>query len=150
MSWPLWARLWSPLADSSSFREAWQALGIEGDVDALQAGFIGTFHYGAPLPEVPLLLHHTLNLPGDSAREEWMRVMSWLNLKFGEVRLPPDHLAIACDVLAVVEQRGEALIREELVRRYLQPWCLIASKRLTATGSALLALPSRFAAELAG
>ena len=148
MSLLLWARLWSPVAPVEAVCEAWRELDLSGDPEDRQAEFLAGFHHGTPLPVVPLLLHHTLGLSGDSTREEWMRVLAWLDLGFGHIRLPPDHLAIACEVLAVAAGRGERLICEELAGRYLRPWTEIATERLDAAGSSLTELPLRFAEEL--
>jgi len=143
-----WARVWSPVVPAESVHAAWRELNLPGDAERVQPEFLSAFHFGAPAPQVPLLLHHTLNLPGDSTREDWMRVMAWLDLEFGDIRLPPDHLAVACEVLTVAQQRGEDVIVDELLRRYLRPWCTVAIERLTAAGSDLAAIPQRFAADL--
>ncbi len=144
-----WARVWSPVVPAEAVHAAWRELDLPGDAVAMQPEFVSAFHFGAPTPRVPLLLHHTLNLPGDSTREDWMRVMAWLDLEFGDIRLPPDHLAVACEVLTVALRRGEDVIVDELLRRYLQPWCSVAIERLTTAGDALAAIPRRFAADLA-
>ncbi len=148
MSLLLWGRLWSPVVPVKEVCESWRALGLPGNPEALQAEFLSSFHYGTPLPTVSLLLHHTLNLSGDHTREEWMRVLAWLDLEFGEIRLPPDHLAIACEALAVALQRGERVVCEELGNRYLRPWAGEAVRRLEAAGSNLTELPRRFAETL--
>jgi len=144
-----WARVWSPVVPVEETCTAWRALGLPGDAEALHAEFLATFHYGAPLPVVPLLLHHTLNMPGDGAREDWMRALSWLELQYGDKRLPPDHLAVACEIVAVAQARGENVLVDELRRRYLLPWCSAASERLAKAGSDLLAITECFAQDLA-
>jgi hypothetical protein len=143
-----WARVWSPVVPVALADAAWRDLELPGDPERVHSDFLSAFNYGAPAPLVPLILHHTLNLPGDSTREDWMRVIAWLDLKFGDIRLPPDHLAVACEVLAVAQQRDEEVIVAELLRRYIAPWCTIAAQKLTASGSALAAIPERFAADL--
>ena len=148
MSLLLWARLWSPVVPAAESRNAWRELNLSADCDALQAEFIRTFHHGAPAPKVSLLLHHSLNLTGDGTREDWMRAMAWLDLQYGDIRLPPDHLAVACEVLAVAEAREEAVLSAELTGRYLLPWCEVASERLRADASPLLELPRSFARAL--
>lgn len=150
MIWLDWARVWSPVVPVAETDAAWCALGLPGDPVALHAGFLATFHYGAPVPAVPLVLHHTLNRPGDSAREDWMRVLAWLDLEFSDIRLPPDHLAVACEVLAVAQARNESVIVRELLARYLRPWCEVARHRLAAAGSAFLPVVERFSAMLSG
>jgi len=148
MTMALWARVWSPVVPTPLAHDAWRALGLPGDPEGMQPEFMSAFHFGAPAPRVPLLLHHTLNLPGDSTREDWMRVMAWLDLGFGGVRLPPDHLAIACEVIAVALGRGERVIVEELLRRYLLPWSSMAIDRLTSANHPLAAVAERFATDL--
>jgi hypothetical protein len=149
VTWLDWARVWSPVVPVAETNAAWRTLGLPGDPAALHADFLATFHYGVPVPAVPLVLHHTLNRPGDSAREDWMRVLAWLDLAFGDVRLPPDHLAIACEVLAVAQARNERVILHELLERYVRPWCDVARHRLERTGSPLLPVVERFSAMLA-
>jgi TorA maturation chaperone TorD len=62
---------------------------------------------------------------------DWMRVMSHLALKPGDQVLPPDHLAICCEIFAQAVARGEDLIVQELRSRYLLPWCDAAAGRLS-------------------
>lgn len=143
-----WALLWSPVVPVETAHRAWRQLALPGEPETLHSEFLSAFHHATPLPAVPLVLHHTLNRPGDAVREEWMRVMAWLDLEFGETRLPPDHLAVACEVCAVAAAREERVIVRELVQRYLRPWCQVATERLDAAGSRLLPLPRRFECDL--
>jgi hypothetical protein len=143
-----WARVWSPVVPTEWVHAAWRELALPGDPARLEPEFLGAFHYGAPAPLAPLILHHTLNLPGDSTREDWMRVIAWLDLQYGDIRLPPDHLAVACEAVAVARERDENVIVDELLRRYILPWCSIATEKLIAAQSAMAALPQRFAADL--
>jgi hypothetical protein len=145
----LWSRIWSPLVPVEETCAAWRQLGLPGDPEAQQSAFLGAFHYGAPQPVAPLLLHHTLNMPGDGVREDWMRTFTWLGLRFREKRLPPDHLAIACEIVAVAAARGEDVLVGELRRRYLLPWCAKAGERLSRAGDhAMRNITECFAADL--
>lgn len=126
-----WARVWSPMVQVEWFQEAWQALRLPNDPDLRDMEFCSLFHVGVPAPRVSLLLHATLNQPGDVVRMDWMRVMSHLALKPGDQVLPPDHLAICCEIFAQAAARGEDLIVHELRARYLLPWCGAAARRLS-------------------
>lgn len=126
-----WARIWSPMVPVEWFQEAWQALRLPDDPDLRDMEFCSLFHVGVPAPRVSLLLHATLNQPGDVVRMDWMRVMSHLALKPGDQVLPPDHLAICCEIFAQAAARGEDLIVHELRARYLLPWCDAAARRLS-------------------
>jgi hypothetical protein len=116
--------------------------------DELDSVFWSTFHVGSPAPKVPLLLHAALNLDGAGAREDWMRAMSYLELRFDEVHLPPDQLGAACEVYACAIESEEPVLVEELRRRYLLPWCRFARKRLAEEESPLAFLPEQFEADL--
>jgi hypothetical protein len=124
--------------------DAWNILELPGNWSEQESEFISTFHQGVPAPQISLLLHHTLNIPGDRAREDWMRAMSWLKLEWTEARLPPDHLAIACEVLLVANDKSETLLVEELKNRYLLPWCNLASNLLASGQSPLNGVPEQF------
>ncbi|MEZ5553474.1 MAG: hypothetical protein R3E82_21515 [Pseudomonadales bacterium] len=148
MTLRLWARVWSPVIPTELTHDAWRKLALPGEPDVLEPAFNSAFHHGAPTPTVSLLLHHSLNLAGDGTREEWMRVMAWLGLQYGDVRLPPDHLAVACEVMSVAVERSEDLICSGLAERYLLPWCQVAVERLDTAGNGLVELPRRFAQAL--
>lgn len=143
-----WARLWSPTVPLDSVTQAWETLELPGLWEQQQSAFISTFQQGAPTPTVSLLLHHFLNIPGDRAREDWMRAISWLKLEWTEARLPPDHLAIGCEVLAVADQQGETVLVEELKNRYLLPWCDQAITLLSAKQNTFKQIPLRFKEDL--
>ena len=145
-----WARVWSPLTPPAWREEAWQALGLPGRFADCESEFLGTFVVGVPGPPVPLLLHATLGRDGGAVREDWMRVLAHLGLRFGERTLPPDHLGAACEALACAIEREEDVLVHELVERYLAPWCGVASAHLVAAGreGTVAQLPGLFAAEL--
>ena len=138
----LWARVWSPLATTEERVQAWQLLGLDGDGPGDE--FWSLFHNGAPSPQVPLLFHAALGIPGDSAREDWMRSLNYLGLEWKEKLLPPDHLAVACDVLAYAAQQGETVLVRELIERYLIRWSACASARLEDSATACAKLPEYF------
>lgn len=143
-----WARVWSPLAPEAWRDEAWQALALPGRRAEAEAEFIGTYVAGVPAPPVPLVLHAALGRAGDAVREDWMRVIAHLALRWGERSLPPDHLGVACDVLARAIERGEDVLVRELVDRYLDPWCEVARARLASRADPPARLPGLFAADL--
>jgi len=144
-----WSRIFSPLAPAAWREEAWQALALPGRFSTWESAFLDAFVLGLPAPEVPLLLHAALGLEGGRVREEWMRVIQHLELHWKEHILPPDHLAVACDVMVCAIEREEEVLIRELRRRYLDVWCERASQRLACGEAAIAQLPARFAADLA-
>lgn len=145
-----WSRVWSSLAPAAWREEAWQALGLPGRFADCESDFLAAFVVGVPAPEVPLLLHAALGRDGGAVREDWMRVIAHLGLRFGERTLPPDHLGAACEALAFAIEREETVLTQELVKRYLGPWCCVATERLARQTrlAPVAALPGRFAARL--
>jgi hypothetical protein len=143
-----WSRVWSPVTPEPLRREAWEALALPTRFDELDSLFWSTFHVGRPAPKVPLLLHAALQLEGARAREDWMRAMSYLELRFDELHLPPDQLGAACEVYACAIESEEPILIEELRRRYLLPWCRFARERLAEEESPLAFLPEQFEADL--
>lgn len=145
-----WARVWSPLAPADWRDEAWQALALPGRFSDCESEFLSTFVVGLPAPPVPLLLHAALGRDGGAVREDWMRVIAYLGLRFGERMLPPDHLGGACEAIAFAIEREERVLIRELVRRYVEPWCGVASERLAASrrDDVVARLPGLFAAQL--
>jgi hypothetical protein len=144
----LWARVWSPLAPDSWRQEAWAALGLPASWPTCESDFLRAFVAGWPAPEVPLLLHATLGRDGGAVREEWMRVIAHLDLHFGDRALPPDHMGAACEVLACAIERDETVLVRELLKRYFEPWCEAAIRRLSGRADDLARLPARFAEDL--
>ena len=143
-----WSRVWSPLAPRAWREEAWQALSLPGQFADCESDFLSAFVVGLPAPEVPLLLHAALGRDGGTAREDWMRVIQHLELRWNEQALPPDHLGAACDVLVCAITREESVLIHELRKRYLDPWCAVASERLAGNQSAIVRLPEAFATDL--
>ncbi len=143
-----WSRVWSPLAPAAWREEAWRALSLPGQFADCESTFLSAFVVGLPGPDVPLLLHAALGRNGGTVREDWMRVIQHLELRWNEQALPPDHLGVACDVLACAITREESVLVDELRKRYLDPWCVIASERLAGKDDAVVDLPEAFAADL--
>jgi hypothetical protein len=143
-----WSRIWSPVAPEPLRREAWEALELPGSFDELSAEFWSTFHIGSPTPRAPLLLHAALKLDGGHVREDWMRVMSHLQLRWDAFHLPPDQLGAACEIYACAIDGQEPVLIEELRRRYLLPWCRFARQQLAQDESPLGFLPEQFEADL--
>lgn len=139
-----WSRIWSPAVPHEVFVAAWRALVLPGDATLRDAVFCSTFHAGFPAPEVPLLLHAALNRPGDHVRMEILRAMAHLGVKAGPKMLPPDHLAIVCEVTACALKAGEAVMVAEFRDRYLVPWCAQAEACLAKGNGDLLKIVRRF------
>jgi hypothetical protein len=145
-----WSRIWSPLVSSAWRAEAWEALGLAGSFDEIEAEYWQIFHIGVPGPPVSLLLHAALDRDGGRVREDWARVFQFLGLRWEGPTLPPDHLGPACEALAAAVENDDPLLAGELRDRYLKPWCEVARRRLAGNGSTLTELPESFAAELDG
>jgi hypothetical protein len=143
-----WARIWSPVAPRELRVDAWSALGLSGSFGEVEPEYWAAFHVGSPLPAVPLLLHAALGMEGGHVREEWMRVLQFLGLRWQDAALPPDHLAPGCEALAAAIDRGDGVMVAELRGRYLLPWCEHARERLGAEPGRALALAERFEADL--
>ena len=143
-----WARVWSPLVPEAWREEAWQALSLPGRFADCESAFLNAFVIGLPTPDAPLLLHAALGLDGGTVREDWMRVIQHLELRWNEKTLPPDHLGAACDILACAITREENLLIRELCKRYLEPWCPVASHRLAGKDDKITYLPEAFLADL--
>ncbi len=129
--------------------EAWQALDLPDSYETHKSIYWSTFHVGAPQPQVPLVLHAALSLEGTGAREDWLRVISYLGLSWDDVHLPPDQLGAACEIYACAIERQEQVLVEELRDRYLLPWCDIAAQHLPQIEPVLLPLAESFRRDLA-
>jgi len=143
-----WSRIFSPVVPEALQVEAWEILGLPGSFESHKAELWSTFHVGTPQPRVPLLLHAALGREGAAVREDWMRVIHYLELAWDEVHLPPDQLGVACEVYACALQSREPVLIEALRERYLLPWCAFAREELALQGASLGFLPERFEADL--
>ena len=143
-----WSRIWSPVVPEDLQAEAWQALELPESFASNKAELWSIFHLGTPQPRVPLLLHAALGREGGAVREDWMRVISYLELEWDEVHLPPDQLGVACEVYACALRSREQVLIEALRERYLLPWCAYAREELALQGSRLAFLPERFEVDL--
>lgn len=122
-----WSRIFSPLVDDALRREAWQQLELPGDFDETAPDFMRAFHVSLPQPPAPLLMHAALHQDGGSVREDFVRVMDYLDVDYEEGgRLPPDHLACACELVALSIDAGEPVLVDGLRVRYLGPWVAMA------------------------
>jgi hypothetical protein len=144
-----WSRVFSPLVPENWRDDAWRALDLPGSWDGVSVDFWSSFHVGAPAPRVPLLLHAALGIDGGHAREDWMRVASHLGLAGSEHTLPPDHLAVAAEVLACALDADEDVLVRELCARYLRPWCEVACASFDAKTEPLGTVPLRFGEDVA-
>ena len=143
-----WSRVWSSVVPEEMQAEAWQALGLPDDFTTYKTDYWTLFHTGMPAPKVPLLLHAALNMEGNSVREDWLRVLSHLELEWEDLHMPPDQLGIACEIYACVIDRQEDFLIEELRTKYLRPWCDFALARLEHEESPLTFIVQHFAANL--
>ncbi len=143
-----WSRVFSPVVPKELRAEAWEALGLPGPFERVEGEYWSLFHIGMPGPPIPLLLHSALNMDGQGAREDWLRVIHHLELSWDDVHLPPDQLGAACEVYACAIEREEPVLITELRQRYLLPWCAMAKAKLAETEHELLALVERFEADL--
>jgi TorA maturation chaperone TorD len=128
-----WSQIWSPLIDEQARARAWQALELPDTYAEHKAAYWSTFHVGAPQPSVPTLLHAALQRDGASTREDWTRVITWLDLRWNDRYLPPDQLGVACELCACAMDREESALVGMLAQRYLVPWC-DSARQLLAQG----------------
>jgi hypothetical protein len=83
---------------------------------------------GVPQPQMPPLFSAALNLDGARTREEWLRITQVLELEWSDAtRLPPDHVAPACEVLALALDWNERVLAHEILSRYMRPWAARAA-----------------------
>jgi hypothetical protein len=139
-----WSRVWSPVVPAPSFAAAWQALDLPQDGVVRDTLFVSAFHAGFPSPQVPLLLHVALNRPGDSVRMDFLRAMSHLGVKAGDHMLPPDHLAVACEIVARAITADEPVIADHIREHYLLRWCDASINRLAEGNRDLLEVVRKF------
>lgn len=126
-----WARVWSPLVEDALRREAWEQLELPGNFDATASDFLRAFHVAMPQPPATLLLHAALNQDGGNVREDFVRIMEYLDVEYEDAgRLAPDHLACACEIFALAIQAEEPVLVEGIRERYLLPWTAMASDAL--------------------
>lgn len=117
-----WARLWSPLSEEATLRDAWEALALPGSYEASGMQFWNTFHAGVPQPPVPLQLHVLAGTDGSTLREALLRVAEYLEVGTSGQRLPPDHLALACELYAIAIEREEPVLIDGLMQHCIAPW----------------------------
>lgn len=143
-----WARIWNPLLARDAKRESWEALGLPEPIDAVESETWRLFHAALPAPPAPLLLHCLVGVDGSRAREDWLRAIHHLQLVWNDRVLAPDHLAIACEVLAAAVENDDAVLVRELLARYVHPWCAAAAASLAGDEAPAAALVAAFRADL--
>lgn len=143
-----WAIIWGPIVDKARREAAWRLLELPGPFNTLEQDYWSAFQIGSPQPKISLLLHAALGMEGGHAREEWMRVFQFLSLTWRDSTLAPDHLAPACEALAVAIEHGDDVLMTEICHRYLMPWCERARETLQQDGSNMLAVAERFESDL--
>lgn len=143
-----WAQVWSPLVAEAIREQAWNALGLARPYSECHTEYWNVFHVGAPMPKISLVLHTALAREGASVREELLRVMHHLDLRWNEAHLAPDQLGVVCEVFAFAIDHGERVIVSELRSRYLLPWCDVAEQKLAAEQNDLVFLPQAFREDL--
>lgn len=141
----LWSRFFSPMLDDRARAEVFSSLGL-GAFDALASDYWGTFHLGVPQSAVAVILHAELQIDGGDVREALVRVMEHLQLDWAAAPLPPDHLAVVLELLAVSVEQDEPVLQHGLITRWLQPWATQAGERLA--GSAWQPVLARLADDL--
>ncbi|WP_374592182.1 molecular chaperone TorD family protein [Aquabacterium sp.] len=128
----LWSRFFSPMLDDRERAEVFSALGL-GSFETLAGDYWGTFHLGAPQSPVTVILHAELQLDGGDVREDLVRVMEHLQLDWAAAPLPPDHLAVVLELLAVSFEQEEPVLQHGLITRWLLPWATQVGQRLEGT-----------------
>lgn len=144
-----WARIWSQLVPDEERAEAWELLDLPSSFETEESVYWTSFHVGLPAAPVSMLLHAALDMDGANVREDMMRMAHYLGLQMGGHRLPPDHLAAACEVFAQVLDRGEPVLAQEVSGRYFLPWCKAADEILKDAAPSLRPIVQRFADDVA-
>lgn len=139
-----WARIWSPIVPEDLRSNAWDSLELEDRYETHKTDYWSTFHSGMPSPKVPLLLHAALDMDGAAAREDWLRVISHLGLQWDDMHLPPDQLGVCCDIYACAIEREETVLVNELLNRYLLPWCEFGADMLQSENHPMAFMVERF------
>lgn len=122
-----WSILFSPLQDNASLAVAWENLGLDGEFDdAMAQAYVRTFMVDIPQPKIPLLFSATLQREASACREDWMRIASHLGMQRVGASLQPDHLALACELLAHAWVQGDTVLLQGIGERYLMPWLEMA------------------------
>jgi hypothetical protein len=132
-----WSRIWSPIVPEEVRAEAWEALELPGTYQQHKIEYWSTFHTGFPAPLAAAFLHVALGTDGANTREDWIRVMSYLELEWNNMHLPPDQLGIACEIYACLIDRQESFLIKELRNKYLIPWCNYAKAQLASQDPAV-------------
>lgn len=139
-----WSILFSPLSSSADLIDAWEYLGLAGEFDtSMNEVYVRTFLVDMPQPKIPLLFSSLLQREASACREDWMRVASHLGMKRTGASLPPDHLALACELLAHAWTAGEKVLLEAGLERYLIPWVECALELCEEPLRSTLLLPFR-------
>ncbi len=126
----VWSRLWSPFLDREQFQDAAATQDLSEWIQSNYEAVFNLFHIGFPAPAIPPLMHAALNLDGGRVREDIVRIMSFMDLQWSEHRLPPDHLAVLCDILAALLHEQQLPLAKALLDRYMIPWVTYASQQL--------------------
>lgn len=124
-----WSLLWSPLQSDDSLVGAWESLALCGHWSESSERFIRTFLMDLPQPKIPLLFSALLQRESGACREEWMRIAHYLDMRRVGASLPPDHLALACEIMAHAWVRREDVLMAGMLSRYLLPWLECALDR---------------------
>lgn len=126
-----WALLWSPLQGDDTLMAAWKELGLTPPLDdELRHGFVKTFFLDLPQPKMPLTFSNALQRESGACHEDWMRISQQLGLERAGPVLPPDHLALACELLVHAWAHEDDVLLHGIHERYLAPWLALARERL--------------------
>lgn len=137
-----WALLWSPLQDDDTFVVAWHQLALEVPVDdSLRHAFVKTFVIDLPRPQMPLTFSNALQRESGACHEDWMRVSQQLGLERAGPVLPPDHMALACELLVHAWARDDKVLLQGMLERYFEPWLTLAQERVDASLFNALVVP---------
>lgn len=125
-----WSLLWSPLNDREAMQAAWENLALPLPLETpLRHAFVKTFQMDLPQPAIPLMFSAALQRDASACHEEWMRIAGHLGLSRVGPTLSPDHLALACELLAHAIGQHDAVLVSGMIERYFQPWLTMASSR---------------------
>lgn len=123
-----WAMLFSPLRDDDLAADAWETLQLPGDFSAIATDFNRCFVLDYPAPKASPIFSALLQREAGACREEWMRIAAHLDLARTGPSLPPDHLALACEIIAHAITRNEQVLLQGILERYVMPWIRAAQE----------------------
>lgn len=137
-----WALLFSPLQDDATLAMAWSQLALAPVLDdALRHTAVKTFFIDLPQPQMPLTFSNALQRESSACHEDWMRISQQLGLERAGPVLPPDHMALACELLVHAWAHNDKALVQGMYERYFSPWLTLAQSRVDGPLASAIIVP---------